>query len=190
MKPVLHVVTGPSGAGKSAYCRQQPDWEFCLYNLDDRARLRGEVGDAHVREQAWGQIVSEMRTGLERGQTPIVLDHILDTRAITEILEPAKALGYALSLNVVCPGNSEACVERIERRKKTGGHGRSPQTVRQLYEDAMHVAAEASVICDRTILIDSSGHSMEIVGIVEGFNLEKYGETVPEWVVAHFAFRS
>lgn len=187
---MLHVVTGPSGAGKSAYCRQQPDWEFSLYNLDDRARLRRGVGDAHVREQAWGEIVSEIRADIERRKTPIVLDHILDTKAIKEILEPAKALGYALYLHVVCPGNSEACVERIERRKTIGGHGRSPHTVRQLYQDAMHVAAEASVICDRTILIDSSGHSIKIVGIIEDFILEKHGEIVPEWVEAHFAFRS
>ena len=81
------------------------------------------------------------------------------------------------------------CVERIERRKKIGGHGRSPSIVRQLYEDAMHVAAEASVICDKTTLIDSSGHYMDIVGVIEHFRLEQRREVIPAWVEAYFDFR-
>ena len=140
---LLHVVTGPSGAGKSSFCKQQADWEHRLYNLD-WARLRGGVHDSAARERAWREIVGELRGQMEAEASPIALDHILDTGAIEEVIEPARAYGYRVHLTIVCPGGPDICIARVARRRREGGHGRSPATIRQLYDDALLVAAEAS----------------------------------------------
>lgn len=103
MTPELHLVAGPSGAGKSTFARHQPDWEHRLHNLDDWARLRGGVRDPDAREQAWQDIVREMLEQMQAGASPIALDHILDSRAIDEVIEPAKVLGYAVHLTVGLP---------------------------------------------------------------------------------------
>ena len=186
MTQELHVVTGPSGAGKSTFARQQPDWEHRLYNLDDWARLRGGVGDPDAREQAWQDIVREMLEQMEAEASPIALDHILDSRAIDEVIEPAKALGYAVHLTVVCPDGPGICVARVARRQQQGGHGRSPATVRQLFVDSLVVAAEASLLCDRTTLVDSSGHGMRVVADIAHFRLSYEGDERPDWVEAYF----
>ena len=186
MTRTLYVVTGPSGAGKSAFCRQQPDWEYRIYNLDDLARTRGAVEDPQFREEAWSETVERMTEKIRAGETPIVLDHVLDTRAMEEILSPARQCGYNIELTVICPGDPNVCAERIRLRKAEGGHGRSAETVRQIYSDAMHVAGEASLICNKTKLVDSSGHGFRVVATIEGFELTWSGDSRPEWVTSYF----
>ncbi|MDE0061757.1 MAG: AAA family ATPase [Gammaproteobacteria bacterium] len=186
MTEILHIVTGPSGSGKSEFCKQQTDWEYRLYNLDDWARSHGDVEDPRVRESGWRAIVNQLHADMRDGLSPIALDHILDSRAIDEVVEPARGYGYEVCLTVVCPGSAEVCVERVDRRKKAGGHGRSPATVRQFYENALHVAAEASLICDTTNLVDSSGHGMETVANIERFQLNFLGDKRPHWVDRYF----
>ena len=186
MTPAFHVVTGPSGAGKSTFCRQQVDWEHRLYNLDDWARLRGGVADPAVREKAWQEIVRELSAQMDGGTSPLALDHILDTRAVEEVIVPAKARDYTLRLTVVCPATPDVCIERVARREREGGHGRSPATVRQLYGDALTVAAEASLVCDQTVLVDSSGHELRVVATIEGYRLNYVDNDRPHWVEAYF----
>lgn len=186
MTRVLHVVTGPSGAGKSAFCRQQPDWEHRIHNLDDMARAHGEVEDPNVREQAWRNMVKRMTEKMRAGEAPIVLDHVLDTRAIDEAVSPALENGYDIELTVICPGHPQICAERVRVRKAEGGHGRTPETVRQIYGNALHVASEASVLCRKTHLIDSSGHGFRAVATIEDFELRWSGESRPEWVTSYF----
>ena len=186
MTRALHVVTGPSGAGKSTFCRQQVDWEHRLYNLDDWARLRGGVGDPAVREAAWQEIVRELGAQMDAGTSLLALDHILDTRAVEEVIVPAKARSYTVHLTVVCPASPDVCIERVARREREGGHGRSPATIRQLYGDALTVAAEASLLCHQTALVDSSGHELRVVATIEDFRLTYVGEGRPHWVRTYF----
>ena len=186
MTLAFHVVTGPSGAGKSTFCRQQIDFEHRLYNLDDWARLRGNVNDPVVREMAWQEIVRGLRTEMKVGTSPLALDHILDARAVEEVIVPAKERGYTLHLTVVCPASPDVCVERVASREREGGHGRSPATIRQLFGDALTVAAEASLLCDQTVLVDSSGHELRVVATIEGFRLKYAAKDRPHWVEAYF----
>ena len=40
----------------------------------------------------------------------------------------------------------------------------------------MHVAGEASLICNKTKLVDSSGHGFRVVATIEGFALTWSGD--------------
>ena len=99
---MFNAVTGPSGAGKSAFCKQQPDWEHRLYNLDDWARKQGEVDNPAVREDAWETLLERLVSDMREGISPITLDHVFESRTIDEVVRPAKSLGYLIRLWVIC----------------------------------------------------------------------------------------
>lgn len=186
MSRIFNAVTGPSGAGKSAFCKLQPDWEHHLYNLDDWARRQGEVDDSAVRESAWDDLLERLASVMPKGCSPISLDHVFEVRAIDEVVRPAKALGYQVLLWVICPGDPEICVERVQMRKNEGGHGRSEGTIRELYHSALHAASEISIECDETRLIDSSRAEFEVVGSVRDFRASINIQLAPSWVRRHF----
>ena len=186
MSRIFNAITGPSGAGKSAFCKQQPDWEHRLYNLDDWARIQGEVDNPTVRESAWESLLERLLSDMDEGLSPIALDHIFESSAIDEVVRPAKALGYRIRSWVICPENPEICVRRVQKRKSEGGHGRSAGTIRELYDSALHVASELSVLSDETILIDSSGKGFEVVGCVRELHASVKVQPAPGWVRRNF----
>lgn len=187
MTRTLNAVTGPSGAGKSAFCKQQPDWEHRLYNLDDWARRLGHVDNPAVRESAWGALVKGIVSDMREGFSPITLDHVFESRTIEEVVNPAKALGYRVCLWVVCPDNPGTCVERVRKRQEEGGHGRSARTVRELYGSALHVASEMSIECHETRLIDSSSSDgFQFISSIREFRTTITAHPTPGWVRKHF----
>ena len=186
MNRIFNAITGPSGAGKSAFCRQQPDWEHRLYNLDDWARIQGEIDNPTVRESAWESLLERLLSDMDEGLSPIALDHIFESSAIDEVVRPAKAHGYRIRSWVICPESPQICVRRVQKRKSEGGHGRSAGTVRELYDSALHVASELSVLSHETILIDSSGKGFEVVGCVRDFRATIKIPPAPRWVSKSF----
>lgn len=186
MSRIFNAVTGPSGAGKSAFCKLQPDWEHHLYNLDDWARRQGEVDDPVVRESAWAALLERLASVMPKGCSPITLDHVFGVRAIDEVVRPAKALGYQVWLWVICPGDPQICVERVQMRKIEGGHGRSERTIRELYHSALHAASEISIECDETRLIDSSSDGFQFIGGIREFRSYVKVQPAPGWVRQHF----
>lgn len=183
---MFNAVTGPSGAGKSAFCKQQPDWEYGLYNLDDWARKQGEVDSPGVRETAWESLLERLLSDMGERSSPMALDHIFESRTIDEVVRPAKALGYHIRLWVICPHSSQICVRRVQKRKSEGGHGHSAGTIRELYDSALHVASELSILSDETLLIDSSHRGFEVVGCIREFRASIKAEPAPDWVRRYF----
>ena len=187
MSRILNAVTGPSGAGKSAFCKQQPDWEHSLYNLDDWARRQGDVNNPGVRESAWIALLKRLMDDMNRGRSPVTLDHVFESQMIEEVIVPAKALGYRVCLWVVCPDAPQICVERVKKRKEEGGHGRSARTILELYDNALHAASEISIESHETRLIDSSGgDGFRFVGCIRDFRATIKAQPTPGWVSKHF----
>ena len=180
-------MTGPSGAGKSAFCNQQPDWEHRLYNLDDWARMKGEVDSPAVREAAWESLLERLLSDMSEGVSRIALDHVFESRTLDEVIQPAKSLGYQIRLWVICPESPQVCVRRVQKRKSEGGHGRSASTIRELYDSALHVASELSILSDETVLIDSTkSGEFEVVGDIREFRTTIMVHPMPGWVRKHF----
>ena len=187
MIQILNAVTGPSGAGKSAFCKQQPDWEHRLYNLDDWARKQGEVDSPTVRDSAWESLLERLVSDMREGGSPITLDHVFESRTIDEVVQPAKSFGYQVRLWVICPESPQVCVRRVQKRKSEGGHGRSVRTIRELYDSALHVASELSILSDETVLIDSTNRrEFEVVGGIREFRASIMVHPTPPRVRKHF----
>ena len=124
---------------------------------------------------------------MNRGRSPVTLDHVFESQTIEEVVMPAKALGYRVCLWVVCPDDPQICVERVRRRKEEGGHGRSARTILELYDSALHVASEISIESHETRLIDSSGgDGFKFVGCIREFHSHRKVRPAPAWVGRHF----
>ena len=92
-----------------------------------------------------------------------------------------------IRLWVICPESPQVCVRRVQRRKSEGGHGRSAGKIRELYDSALHVASELSILSDETLLIDSSDRSeFQVVGYVREFCTTISVQPAPNWVTEHF----
>ena len=187
---VLNIVTGPSGAGKSSFCRDQPDWQYNLHNLDETVRLNfgpDFIDDASMRDAAWQQMVVAILADIQAGRTPVTIDHVFDSEAIDALLGQARAAGYTVRTWVVSTESPDLCVARVVQRAAEGGHGWDPTLVEQIYDGALYDASELSVLSDVTYLIDNTG----IDGFVPVAQIEEFiprvrCEQVPAWARERF----
>lgn len=185
MNPTLVIVTGPSGAGKSTFCKHQADWENSIFNLDDWARTEGDVEESGTRERAWRRLSENVRKSISEHRSPIVLDHVLETVSIDRLVVPAKDSGYSIHSWFVCPESADICVERVAKRKREGGHGRSTSTILKIYENAPSAASELSIVSDRTYLVDST-RAFLVIACISNYRSDLYHREVPVWAKEHF----
>lgn len=187
-RQVRNVVTGPSGAGKSSFCRDQPDWQYNLHNLDDKVRLTYGVAylnDAEVRENARG-VAQTIREDPRDGRTPVTVDHVFDSRTTDEVVGRRAPgirrahLGGGDRVSRPLRGTSPA-----EGSRSGSRHGR--RAVRELFEDALHAASELSLASDVTYLIDNSGLDGFLpIARVERFTPDVRCAPIPLWAGQRF----
>lgn len=184
MSKSLNVVTGPSGGGKSVFCNRQPDWEHCLYNLDNFARQFGDVNDYANRDRAWRALIAAVRERMREGVPMLCVDSVLGQAEFAQVLDAGREHGYEPYLWVVSPASAKVCEQRIRRRLGEGGHGR-PEMARELFENSLSTAAEFSVECAQTLLFDST-EAITLVAHIERFELTAIADPLPQWVRDYF----
>ena len=185
--PCLNVITGPSGAGKTSFCRLRLDWEHHYLNLDDWARRMGDVNHPDIRSRAWDQMMQRLNAFMKAGCHPIALDHVMESSTLDVLMRACRLHGYQFVLWVICPDSAAVCIERIKMRIREGGHGASANTIQSLYEGALAVASEASLVATQTFLIDS-GDAWRFLGYVHGH--QTYVEADAgrfAWIREHFS---
>lgn len=191
MSKTLIVVTGPSGAGKSTFCKRQEDWTHALFNLDDWAAKEGDVQNPSVRKRAWDKMKLALRRAIENNHPLVVLDHVCDSETVSDIIDPAKHLGYRMSLWVVSPENANICMRRVEERKRQGGHGMTGgRNIEEIYDSALSVASELAVISSETHFIDSATEDFSLIGSIRNYKFEARVSQIPDWVRRYFTTES
>ena len=186
MSQTLIAVTGPSGAGKSVFCKRQEDWTHVLFNLDDWATKEGSVHEPSVREQAWHKMKLALRRAIEIGRPLIVLDHVCDSETVSDIIDPAKNSGYRILLWVISPDSPDVCMKRVAERKRQGGHGVTGRRIKEIYDSALSVASELTVLSDEAYFIDSTNETFEAVGSICNYRFLPNVEQIPDWVLRYF----
>lgn len=191
MSKTLIVVTGPSGAGKSAFCKRQEDWTHALFNLDDWAAKEGDVQNPSVRERAWGKMKLAALRAMKNNHPLVVLDHVCDSEAVSDIIGPAKHLGYRISLWVVSPGSVNICMRRVEERKRQGGHGMTGgSAIEEIYDSALSVASALAIMSSETHFIDSATEDFSLIGSIRNYKFEAGASQTPDWVRRYFTTES
>lgn len=171
--PHIDIVTGPSGAGKSTFVSFQQDWTN-VWNLDDLERSSGNR-DAALRRMDRG-----IRDDLQH-RRPLVIDHIVDSEALEQWIEPARKAGYSMHAWLLSGDNPRIHVRRVRQRRAEGGHGAPDQVVRALHDQALGSFGALTLLCDRTFLIDSSSKRPALVSSIARFEYARLGDKRPRW---------
>ena len=182
----LNLITGPSGAGKTVFCKGQPDWDHCLLNLDDFARALGAVDDHAVRVRAWARLLQKADQRMGAGRPMVCIDTVFGERDFEDVAAILARHDYESALWVLSPALPETCAGRIVQRRSTGGHGR-PELAGELYESALSAAANFSLQCDSTYLVDTGNLRNQPIACLKGFHsMEAFLDAPPQWVTEHF----
>ena len=182
----LNLITGPSGAGKTVFCKGQPDWDHCLLNLDDFARALGAVDDHAVRVRAWTTLLTKADQRMGAGRPMVCIDTVFGESDFADLAVLIDRHDYESALWVLSPALPETCAGRIAQRRSTGGHGR-PELAGELYESALSAAANFSLQCDSTYLVDTGNLRNQPIACFQGFHtMEVFTDTLPQWVAEYF----
>lgn len=163
----LNLITGPPGAGKTVFCKAQPDWEHCLLNRDDWARVYGDVEDPATRDQAWQAVIAAAQQRMGEGLPLICIDTVFGEPEFAEVAAVCADHDYEVALWVIAPSGPEVCAQRIRERRSTGGHGR-PEQAAAWFGRSLAAAMAFRGQCDYTFLIDSSERLRQVSGF-EGY---------------------
>ena len=183
----LNLITGPSGAGKTVFSKGQPDWDHCLLNLHDFAGALGAV-DAHaVRVKAWARLLTEADRRMRAGSPMVCIDTVFSESDFEDVSALLARYDHETALWVLSPALPEICAGRIAQRRSSGGHGR-PELAGELYESALSAAANFSLHCDCTYLVDTGKLSNQPIACLKGFHaMAVFPDTMPPWVAEYFS---
>ena len=171
--PRLEVVSGPSGAGKSTFAAAQRDWAHVV-NIDT---LEAQMGS---REAAVAQMHEMVRDHID-GRRSFAIDHVVDSEAVKQWVEPAIRAGYQAWGWLLGTDAAETVMTRVRQRKVEGGHGTDDEGVRALHADALGGFGILSLVCQRSVLIDTSRTQARIAAVIEGFEFTPDHDDMPPW---------
>lgn len=166
------------------FCRRQPDWDHCVLNLDDIARAMGDADARAVRDRAWTLLLATLRRRMDAGQPVLCVDTVFGQREFEQVAALCGDYGYETALWVFSPSGPDVCAGRIAERRDTGGHGR-PELAGELFESSLSAASEASLDCDYTFLIDTSG-PLRLAAWLQGVHTMDVYPNLPQWVTEYF----
>lgn len=168
-KPTIYIVAGPEGSGKSAMLQQNAAQREGLsphlkgeHIGADKPLLSGAkaselLGDKSANSHAASQVVAlqQARNAVAEKKS-FTYETSFANRGDLNLVDQAKANGYRVVIAHVQTGSAELNVARVAERAREGGRDASPAAVRQEYQAAPKLIAEASKKADYTFVMDSS----------------------------------
>ena len=161
--PALFIIAGPLGAGKTTF------YEACL-------------------KEAFPTLVPPAR----EQQRPLLDDRrsfaVEDVSVDTELLDEAKAAGYATKVLFISTDDANLNVGRILVRMSRGGKAATAQSVIDSYREATKNLAAVRKHADELILYDNTAHDRgyRVVAHFTGGELSKAAQTIPDWAAKVF----
>jgi predicted ABC-type ATPase len=136
--PRAIFLAGPNGSGKSTLTKKlyEKEPEYLPENFINPDELEVELFDAlppeerrkAARIEGRGRRQQYREAGIDFG-----LETIFSHPSNFSDIHSLRSEGYTISILVVTTGDAEINVQRVEERKKVGGHGPDAETVRRLY---------------------------------------------------------
>jgi predicted ABC-type ATPase len=160
----LFVFAGPNGSGKSSVIRLFLEKNVCPapYICPDNFVPKDKRED--VNEYVKGMKKAEkIRLFLLKIGKSFTFETVFSTEEKFEFLKSAKERGYHISLIYITTADPQINIQRIEDRKKQGGHGVPTEKVLKRYEKSMTLLPEIICAVDRAEIYDNSGKNPILV---------------------------
>ena len=168
-KPTLFIIAGPDGSGKTTYYDQNvrgqskiPEHLRAQYITADKPILSNDkvaeqLGEKGTRAFGAGNIIAQQQTREAIAEKrSVTYETSFANRGDVAIVDQAKASGYHVVIAHLQTRSAELTVARVAERVREGGRDAPASSVREQYDTAPKLIAEASKKADYTFVQDTS----------------------------------
>jgi predicted ABC-type ATPase len=153
----LFVFAGPNGSGKSSLINRFLKQEKCplTYICPDNFVSKDKREDANEYLKGMKE-AEEIRYQLLKIGKSFTFETVFSTEDKLEFLKSAKENDYHITLIYITTTDPNINIQRIEDRKKQGGHGVPTDKVLKRYERSMSLLPDIICEADRAVIFDNS----------------------------------
>ena len=185
----LFVFAGPNGSGKSSLINHFLDLKRCpvTYICPDNFVPKDKRED--VDEYLKGmKEAEEIRYQLLKKGESFTFETVFSTEDKLDFLKLVKGNGYHITLIYITTSDPYINIQRIDDRKKQGGHGVPADKVLKRYERSMNLLPDIIYIADRVEIFDNSTLPLQVFEKNDNgrqilYNKEKRPAWVNEYIV-------
>jgi len=189
----MDLVAGPQGSGKSTFF-PVASRNFDAFNIDDhrKALNHGSSQDIppDVRKRATDEYEAFIESHIQK-RSSFSIEVTLANEATFRHAEQAREAGFQIFLTYIAAAMEDS-IERVAARVSEGGHGVSPEVVRQTYAKSMRNLSRAVARLDVVHVYDNSRQGCpdddradlkpRLVLKSEGGNLTFVDRAPPDWL--------
>jgi predicted ABC-type ATPase len=187
-KPELIVIAGPNGSGKTTITKQllKHSWtRDCIYiNPDDIAEKEFGSWDSPEASLQAARKAERLREDCLAERRSLIFETVFSAPDKLEYVKKAMAEGFFVRLFFVCTDNPQINIDRIERRKKKGGHGVPHAKIISRYGKSIWNCSLAATFVDRAYIYDNSVEDHEpriLFRTHEGAFSKQYPGLLNDW---------
>lgn len=183
----IFVFAGPNGSGKSTVIKAFLDSGACPeeYICPDNLVPAGQKEDPAAYMKAMVLAEEKRIENLNCGRS-FTFETVLSTESKIDFLKKAKEQGFRITAIYITTADPRINCERVENRKRQGGHGVPEDKIYSRYEKSMNLMADVIEIADEAEVYDNSFDYP-----IQVFEKNEYGEVIllnreqrGEWVDA------
>ena len=153
----MDLVAGPQGSGKSTFFHLA-DRPFTAFNIDEHRKKLNQGSSqnipAEVKKRATEDYEAFVRTQIE-SKSSFSLEVTLANEATFDQANTAQNDGFQIHLTFIAAA-VDVSIERVAMRVSGGGHGVSPDVIRQTYAKSMQNLSRAISKFDVVLIYDNS----------------------------------
>lgn len=184
-KPWLWLLAGPNGAGKSTYA---PHLSAAIEQIIGPDAIAGQLLPSALEKAALSagrEAVRRIRGSLNERRS-FAVETTLSGRFHLQIARAARSEGWNLGLVYIGLRSPELAIERVRRRRRTGGHHVPAADVRRRYERSLRNLPLFLQFADAAFILDNSStkHPMKMVLEARRGEVTFRGRRLPVWIRA------
>ena len=140
------------------------------------------VVPAKILNTYWAALVADLiRFELLKKGKNFTFETVMSHPDKLKFIDAANKLGYKTYLYYISTNSPELNVKRVKSRMIKGGHEVASKKIIERYYKSLQLAAEASLKCATSYMIDNSGNHFEIVSEKINRKEKIVTKQIPNW---------
>ena len=179
----LWLVAGPNGAGKSTFVPELSAAITQIIGPDAIAEQLLPIAPEKAALPAGREAIRQIRESL-RARRSFAIETTLSGRFHFQIAQSARSQGWNVGLVYIGLRSPELAIERVQQRRRTGGHHVPAADVRRRYERSLRNLPLFFRLADAVFVLDNSAakHPMRMVLEARWGKFTLGARRLPSWL--------